>query len=596
MMRTRIVLTISILLIALAACAAAPRKPAERVPGDYTYMREYTSWLIANEMRKHDVTGLSIALVDDQRVVWAEGFGFADKAKDVRAGPETVYQVGSITKLFTATSAMQLAEQGRLNIDRPVRTYLPGFSIKSRFNPQTPITVRQLMTHHSGLPRDAMKGMWTAQPEPFTRVLDRLADDYQAYPPGSIFSYSNVGMTLLGHLVQEVAGQDFAPYIEESLLRPIGMTHAYLAPVIGTGERDSKGYRKGREAPVTPLRDVPAGGLHASVADLSRFMMVMFADGRAGNRQIVKRETLREMWRPQNADVPLDLGLQVGLGWVLSALGEANIRNAGKVVHHSGGTPLFHSQLILLPEHKLGVVVLANSASARPAVQKIAAVALQLALEAKTGITQPQEAEWGDAQSPTEETLRAFEGKYTTLIGAAEITRRWGGLRAEVAGLKLRMVPRGDGWFGLQYRLLGIIPISLDELDPYAIGRSTIAGREVVSVSDGYTQFLAGERLAPRAIPEAWQRRTGKYEIVNRDQDEPLFDDPSLVIKNGLLLLQVTMAGTSARGDIVVEPLSDTEALLLGPLAGVGETIRATPVDGVEMWRFSGYLFKRKAD
>jgi CubicO group peptidase (beta-lactamase class C family) len=595
-MRIGKALLVFVLLAALASCAAAPRKPAERVPGDYTHTREYTSWLIANEMRKHDVTGLSIALVDDQRVIWAQGFGFADKAKDVRAGPETVYQVGSISKVFTATSAMQLAERGRIDIDRPVRTYLPGFSIKSRFNPQTPITARQLMTHHSGLPRDVMKGMWTAQPEPFTRVLGHLADEYQAYPPGLVFAYSNVGVSLLGHLIQEVAGRDFASYIEESLLRPIGMTHAYLAPVIGAGERDSKGYRKGKEATVTPLRDLPAGGLHASVADLSRFMMVMFADGRAGNRQIIKRATLHEMWRVQNTDVPLDLDLHVGLGWVLSALGDANIRNAGKVVHHSGGTPLFHSQLILLLERKLGVVVLANSASARPAVQKVAAEVLKLALEAKTGIAQPPEVKWNEAaEAPSEETMRAFEGQYTTLIGAAEITRRWRGLRVEVAGLKLRMVPRGDGWFGLQYRLLGIIPISLSELDPYAIGRSSIAGREVVSVSDGYTRFLAGERLTPRAIPEAWQRRTGKYEIVNREQDEPLFDDPSLVIKNGLLLLQVTMAGTDARGDIVVEPLSDTEALLLGPLAGAGETIRAMQVDGVEMWRYSGYLFKRKA-
>jgi CubicO group peptidase (beta-lactamase class C family) len=567
------------------------------VPGDYAYTREYTSGLIGKEMRKHDVTGLSIALVDDQRVVWAEGFGFADKAKDVRADPETVYQVGSISKVFTATSAMQLAERGRIDIDRPIRTYLPGFSIKSRFNPQTPIMVRQLMTHHSGLPRDVMKGMWTAQPEPFTRVLGHLADEYQAYPPGLVFAYSNVGVSLLGHLIQEVAGRDFASYIEESLLRPIGMTNGYFASTIRDGERDSKGYRKGKEERVTPLRDIPAGGLHASVADLSRFMMVMFADGRAGNRQIIKRETLREMWRPQNADVPLDLDLQVGLGWVLSALGDANIRNAGKVVHHSGGTLLFHSQLILLPEHKLGVVVLANSASARPAVQKIAARALQLALEAKTGIVQPQEVEWTDAPgAPSEEALNAFEGKYTTLIGAAEITRRWHGLRADVGGFKLRMVPRSDRWFGLQYRLLGIIPISLEELDPYAISRAWIAGRDVVSVSDGRTRFLAGERLAPRPIPEAWRKRTGKYEIVNRDQDEPLFDDPSLVVKNGLLLLQVTMAGSDARGDIVVEPLSDTEALLLGPLAGAGETIRAMQVDGVEMWRYSGYLFKRKVD
>ena len=125
--------TIILLLFVLAGCAAMPPKPETMARNDYTYTREYISWLVRKEMKKNDVTGLSVALVDDQRVVWAEGFGFADLANQRPATPETIYRVGSISKLFTATAAMQLVEQGKLDIDQPLQRYLQEFSARSRF-------------------------------------------------------------------------------------------------------------------------------------------------------------------------------------------------------------------------------------------------------------------------------------------------------------------------------------------------------------------------------------------------------------------------------------------------------------------------------
>ena len=115
----------------LTGCASAPMHPTEIVRNDYEASKSYLAALIQYQMKKHDVTGLSIALVDDQRIVWAQGFGFADKAQNIAATPETLYRVGSISKLFTATAAMQLAEQGRMDIDKPLQTYIPEFSMKA---------------------------------------------------------------------------------------------------------------------------------------------------------------------------------------------------------------------------------------------------------------------------------------------------------------------------------------------------------------------------------------------------------------------------------------------------------------------------------
>ena len=383
---TKLSAFIALVVLLLAGCASMPKRPESMTRGDYSSVREYISVLADKEMKEKDVTGLSIALVDDQRVVWAEGFGFADEANRVPATPDTIYRAGSISKLFTATAAMQLVEQGKLDIDRPLQTYLPEFSVKSRFPDAGPITPRTIMTHHSGLPSDYLKGMWADKPEPFEKEVNFLRDEYVAYPPNYVFSYSNVGVTLLGHALERVAGRDFAGYMEASVLRPLGMTHSAFSQAPDSSPLGSKAYLKGDEGDELPLRGIPAGGLNASVLDLARFMQMVFADGRAGERQIIKPETLAEMLRPQNGTVPLDLDFRTGLGWALSGLGGIDIRNAGPVAHHSGATLFHRSMLIVLPEHKLGVVVLANSATAGPVVNKVAAEAIKLALEAKTGI------------------------------------------------------------------------------------------------------------------------------------------------------------------------------------------------------------------
>ncbi|MBC7962211.1 MAG: beta-lactamase family protein [Steroidobacteraceae bacterium] len=580
----------------LAGCAGMPKKPDITVRGDYSSTKEYISRLARQQMKKHDVTGLSIALVDDQKVVWAEGFGFADQANQLPATPETIYRVGSISKLFTATAVMQLVEQGKIDIDQPLRTYLPEFSIKSRFADATPVTPRTLMTHHSGLPSDLQKGMWTRQPEPFRNDVTLLRDEYAANPPNFVFSYSNVGVTLLGHALEKAAGRDFAAHLDESLLHPLGMSHSSFSQVPDHSPLGAKAYRKGAEGEEFPLRDLPAGGLNSTVLDLARFMQMVFAGGRAGERQIIRPETLAEMLRPQNADVPLDLNFRIGLAWMLSGLGGIDIRNAGPVAHHSGATLYHRSQLITLPQQKLGVVVLTNSANGGGVVNKLATELLKLALEAKTGIKQPEQAKTAAGEgSMSQDELKAYEGRYATMAGVVGITKKSDYLRAEVMGTSLRLVPRPDGLLGLRYSLLGIFPVSLGELNRLGLSRATLAGREIVKANMNGQELLVGERINSLPIPEAWQKRVGEYEIVNAGDDAILIDRVRVYQENGLLLVEYGMPlFTDRRLNFALAPLSDSEVLICGLGRGMGETIRAVKVNGEELFRFSGYLFRKK--
>ena len=381
------------------------------------------------------------------------------------------------------------------------------------------------------------------------------------------------------------------------MLRPLGMTHSSFSQAPDHSLLGAKAYHKGEEAEELPLADIPAGGLNTTVLDLSRFMEMVFGGGRAGERQIIKPETLAEMLRPQNADVPLDLNFRVGLAWMLSGLGGIDIRNAGPVAHHSGGTLYHRSQLILLPEQKLGVVVLANTDTAGQVVSKVATEALKLALEAKSGIKQPEQAKAAPtgAGSLSEEALKAYEGRYATIVGVVTISKKSDYLKAEIMGNSFRLVPRPDGLFGLQYKLLGLIPISLGELDHAGIGRATVAGRDIVKANINGQELLVGERIKPVPIPEAWQKHVGEYEIVNAGDDVVMVDKVRVRQDNGLFMVDYSVPLFSNETlSLAIVPLSESEAVICGLGRGMGETIRMVKVGGEEMFRYSGYIFKKK--
>ena len=615
-------LTTVIFIFVLASCTSVPLKPTAAARGDYGYLKEYVSWLIKEEMANQQVTGLSIALVDDQKVVWAEGFGYADKVKGIAASPDTIYRAGSIAKLFTATAAMQLADDGLLDIDQPLQRYLPGFAVKSRFSGAAPITPRTLLSHHSGLPANLLKGMWTRSPASLAEEVSLLGNEYAANPPGFVFASSNVGMTLLGHAVEKIVDRDFASHLSIALFLPLRMTNSSFSPRIDRSALASKAYRNNEEAEETPLRDIPAGGLNTSVLDLSRFIAMVFGGGWSSERQILKTETNAEMLRPQNSRVPLDLSFRVGLGWMLGGMGEIDIKNAGPVAHHSGATLYHRSQLIILPEQKLGVVVLANSASSASMVNKVATETLKLALEAKSGITQPprhdptlktvQEeptsAVVAVTQKPaarsktakesrkqlTPEELQAYAGRYDTIVGLAEVKNKTDYLEAALLNKSVRLVPRPDGLLDIRSKFLGLFPVSLGELDHIQIDREMVNGRDILKVVIDGSEFLAGERLQPGPIPEKWQQRTGEYEIINGGDDTVPVENVRLRYAEEILSAEYTMPHFSEQTmSLALAPISETEAVICGLGRGKGETVRVITREGEELLAYSGYLLRK---
>lgn len=581
----------------VAGCASSPPlKPETRVPGDYTYTKDYIRWLVQQQMKKHDVTGLSLALIDDQRIVWAEGFGYADKAHNVLATPETLYRAGSITKLFTATAIMQLVERGLIDLDQPITTYLPEFSVKTRFPDAPPITIRQILTHHSGLPRDMLRGMWSSTPQPFATVLDDLTTSYVLHPPNYIFSYSNLGMTVLGHVIARMSGEPYAAYVSRAILNPVGMTTASIETGVVASPLMAHAYNKGKEEPELPLRDIPAGGLNTSVVDLARFAQIVFAQGRSGDRRILKPETLTMMLTPQNDEVPLDLDLKMGLGWLLADLLDFKVTGLGPVASHAGGTFHFHSQLATLPDHKLGAVVMSNSSTSTEIVNKIAAELLTSAMEAKSGIVSKEGTPADTSVTPLSPAqLAEYEGQYSTAFGMMKVARSGDHLRAEAMGKSFRLVPRPQQELGIEYKWLGLFPIDLGPLGKMTFSRATMDGREVlIARNPQRPRMVVGERIHPVPIPSAWLRRVGHYEIMDLREEEANVDRLRLSVQDEFLV--VTGRFTKPKPvefTLALKPLSDTEAVVMGLGSGTGETLEVIHQSGEEFGQFSGYRLKR---
>ena len=310
--------------------------------------------------------GLSIAIVHDQEVVWTAGFGRASLERGQPATPDTLYRIASITKLFTSTAILQLRDAGRLQLDDPIVMHLPWFSIGQPHADAPVMTIRHLITHTAGLPREAGFPYWTDGDFPtIERVRERLPQQRASLPTETEWKYSNLGMTVAGEVVTAASGWPYADYVAQHVLEPLGMKRTFVTtppadhPDLAAGyERRLPGGTRA-SAPHTDGRGITAAaGMTTCVTDLARFAMLQFRDGAAGGAQILKSSTLREMQRPHWVEPDWTAGW--GLGFRIQR------QNGKTYVGHGGALRGYRTQLQLCPAERIGVIVLTNADDGEP--------------------------------------------------------------------------------------------------------------------------------------------------------------------------------------------------------------------------------------
>lgn len=379
-MKPKQFLTMVLLLMAVLLSAAAPAAagaempvslhqaegPTEAGPTDAAEMEAFMDELLTSQMEEYHIAGTAVAVVKDGQLFFAKGYGYADVENNIPVDPQqTMFKIGSLTKLFTWTAVMQLAEQGKLDLYADINTYL-DFSIPDTY-PQ-PITLAHLMAHTSGF-EDIHADLVAWDDAKLASPREWLASHIPARvrPPGEVAAYSNYNAALAGYIVAQVSGQSYSEYVQEHILTPLGMnstTAQYpTPPEMRTQESVGYMYEDGYQVVpqlLTPEDVYPAGVMRASATDMARFMIMHLQDGFYGDAateiRILNEATARQMHGTLFAPHPNILGNAYGFFEFSD--------NGQRVIGHSGSGEPMESMLLLLPDQNLGVFVAYNSLGA----------------------------------------------------------------------------------------------------------------------------------------------------------------------------------------------------------------------------------------
>ncbi len=314
---------------------------------------------VEDERRASGLVSLAIGVVHDQTLLLAAGYGCANLERARPATPDTVYRIGSVTKVFEATALMQLRDAGRLRLDDAVERSVPEARYLAPNGAPVSPTWRQLASHTAGLPRDVQRSLGTV-PDLYRFLGHRTA----ITEPGKVYAYSNLGFVVLGQAAAQVAGERHHDYVRRRIFEPLGMTSTTYDVESVAPDRLAIGYLRVEPAAVgwsafrAGYRDpFPLSGtILSTVNDLGRFLMLQFRTGPAGGAQILASRTVREMWQPV---APTGATRAAAIGWFVWPLGEETL------VRKDGGQPGFTALVQMLPARKLGLVVLVNESPER---------------------------------------------------------------------------------------------------------------------------------------------------------------------------------------------------------------------------------------
>jgi CubicO group peptidase (beta-lactamase class C family) len=309
--------------------------------------------VIRGVMQEKGIPSISVAVAKDGRVVWEEGFGWADREKMRPATSDTLYSLASISKPFTATGLMRLVEQGKLNLDKPANDYLGVGKIRGLAADASGATLRGLLSHTAGLP---IHYQFFYEDEAYRPPsMDETITRYGILvaPPGERFVYSNLGFGILDHVIERVSLREFADYMRTEVFLPLGLVHTSVD--IGPGLESFVAQRydsEQRPIPFYTFDHVGGSAIYSSAHDLVRFGMFHLKDHIADQQAILKDSTIDQM---QQQEVVVSDSSGYALGW-FTRPNEHGYRS----ISHTGGMPGVSTSLVLFPSENLAVVVLCN--------------------------------------------------------------------------------------------------------------------------------------------------------------------------------------------------------------------------------------------
>jgi len=530
---------------------------------------------IDRAMRRLDIPGVTFILFDDSEILWRRDAGWADVESKIPLDEETIFRAGSVSKVFTAIEIMRLHEEGLLDLDAPVETYLPGFAIQRLFEDTEPITIRSLLVHRSGLPRNGTLPLWYWDPGPsvLQELTASLAAAYAAYPPWTRYKYSNVGYVVLGRIVEVVRGRGFPEQMERSLFDPLGMaSSAFLQSRLPCGRAIATGYWPidGDNVPshAYDLIAMPASNLYATSSDLARFGQCVLREGRIGDEQVLAPETLAKMLDARDAT---ERDPQTnGLGWFtdMTYLGE-------KVVFHDGTNDGTISMLALLPERRLGLVAIANSDAFDEIVVELTFEALDWLRQGLLAVYRTAAEEAPSIEIPAD-ALSTYAATYIADGEPLSIRAQGDRLTVEAYGLPVRLVPISPTRFRVRHPLLPLGDVIL------TVSREPVEGA-IVTLGGSY-HIYAPRYPVEATLPANWEPLLGAYTVHPRHDSR--YSDADILWTTDIRFEEGILSVDSSKKLL---PIDADRIRIVGGVFD-GEIMDRNPTTGVIEWASFHYV------
>jgi CubicO group peptidase (beta-lactamase class C family) len=368
---TRTIITIVFAMICSTGFAAeqAQGKTKSRI-NELDNTQELAAFMdgtVNAHLRTTHTPGATVSIVKDGKLIFARGYGFADVEKQIPVSAEsTLFRIASITKIFTATAIMQLVEQGKLDLDTDVNTYLAEFKIKNNF--PEPVTLRHLMTHSAGFEESRIDQIIVDYKEGDSEnsILEDLKTHFpeQVRAPGTYASYSNHGISLTGRIIEIASGQSYHDYLEQHILKPLSMLNTTARQPLPEHLKEtiSVGYYSGegpfRPGPFNIAVGTAAGSISSSATDMAKFMIMHLQKGEYEGQSIISTHMASTMQSQQFTHDPRLPGM--ALQFIESSV------NDERTIGHGGSLLRHLSQVVLIPELGVGIFVSFNSANGQP--------------------------------------------------------------------------------------------------------------------------------------------------------------------------------------------------------------------------------------
>lgn len=355
-MKTKLLLTIAALLMAACLLHAQDKDVAKKLKG--------LDEAVEKVMKDWKVQGLAVAVVSKDKVLYAKGYGMRDKEKKLPVTTQTLFAIGSCSKAFTAATVCLLHQDDKLDLDKPVRTYLPSFKLHDSYAAEN-MTPRDLLCHRSGLPRHDL--MWYGSPFSREELFSRLQYLEANEPFRATWQYQNLMFMTAGYLVEKVSGTSWEDFTKQRLLDPLQMSSTnFSVKSLSSGNDAAKGYGEKNDVVVElPYRNIdavgPAGSINSNIVDMSHWAMMLVNGGKYNGKEVLNPSTVADLQRPTMvtpAQVPLTNTESTygayGLGWFI------NTYRGHVLVQHGGNIDGFSANVGFLPYDSVGIVVLTN--------------------------------------------------------------------------------------------------------------------------------------------------------------------------------------------------------------------------------------------